>query len=116
MAEFDADRFAEAKYVDYLTDLQQAYKNAFDRINDRYDSKLVHAIDQEVLNESEPFYEGDGRFRLELPENPADRVTGAVVSDEKLDGVLETYAETVEREIARRFGFDPEEGSVTADE
>jgi hypothetical protein len=85
-------------------------------MNDRFDSKLVHAIDQEVLNESEPFYEGDGRFRLELPENPADRVTGAVVSDEKLDGVLETYAETVEREIARRFGFDPEEGSVTADE
>lgn len=116
MSDFDPEQFAEAKYAEYLTELQQSYKRAFDRMNDRYDSKLVHAIDQEVLNESEPFYEGDGRFRLELPENPADRVTGAVVSDEKLDGVLETYAETVEREIARRFGFDPEEGSVTADE
>jgi hypothetical protein len=116
MPEFDADRFAEAKYVDYLTDLQQAYKNAFDRMNDRFDSKLVHTIDQEVLSESEPFYEGAGRFRLELPDEPADRVTGVVVSEGKLNGVLTTYAETVEREIARRFGFDPDEGSATAAE
>jgi hypothetical protein len=116
MPEFDADRFAEDKYVDYLTDLQQAYKNAFDRMNDRYDSQLVHAIDQEVLNESEPFYEGDGRFRLEVPEDPADRVTSVVVGDEKLQGVLEAYRETVEREVARQFGFDPDEGSATAAE
>ncbi|WP_276259931.1 DUF5783 family protein [Haloglomus litoreum] len=116
MPEFDADRFAEAKYVDYLTDLQTAYKNAFDRMNDRYDSKLVHAIDQEVLNESEPFYEGDGRFRLEVPEDPHGRVTSVVVGEEKFAGVLAAYRETVEREIARQFGFDPDEGSATAAE
>jgi hypothetical protein len=116
MAEFDPERFAEEKYVDYLPDLQQAYKNAFDRMNDRYDSQLVHAIDQQVLNESEPFYEGDGRFRLELPTDPHERVTGVVVGEEKLGGVLEAYAETVERECARVFGFDPDEGSATAAE
>jgi hypothetical protein len=114
MAEFDPERFTEAKYVDYLTELQQSYKRAFDRMNDRYDSKLVHAIDQQVLNESEPFYEGDGVFRLELPDEPHSRVTGVVVDEEKLTGVLEAYAETVEREIARTFGFDPESGSASA--
>ena len=111
MSDFDPEQFAEAKYAEYL---QQSYKRAFDRMNDRYDSKLVHAIDQQVLNESEPFYEGDGRFRLELPEDPHARVSGVVVGEEKLLGVLEAYAETVEREIARTFGFDPDEGSASA--
>jgi len=66
MADFDPEKF-EDKYANYFPELQQAYKNAFNRMNDRYDSQLVHAIDQQVLNESEPFYEGDGEFRIELP-------------------------------------------------
>jgi len=105
MPEFDPEKFEE-KYVHYLTELQRAYRAAFEYMNERYDSELVHAIDQQVLNESEPFYEGDGRFRIELPENPADRLQGVLIEAEKLDAVLAEYVERLEVEIRRVFGFE----------
>jgi len=104
MADFDPDRF-EDKYANYFPELQQAYKNAFNRMNDEYDSQLVHAIDQQVLNESEPFYEGDGSFRVELPDDPYDRLSGVVVPNEKFQAVLERHVEEIERELERVFGF-----------
>ena len=102
MAEFDPERF-EDKYANYFPELQTAYKNAFETMNERFDSTLVHGIDQQVLDESEPFYEGDGHFRIELPEDPADRVTAVVVDEEKLDAVLERYVEEIESELRRVF-------------
>ncbi|WP_394740864.1 DUF5783 family protein [Natronococcus roseus] len=104
MAEFDPEKF-EDKYANYFPELQQAYKNAFNRMNDRYDSELVHAIDQQVLNESEPFYEGDGEFRVELPDDPYDRVTGVLVEEERFEEVLEIHVEEIERELERVFEF-----------
>ncbi|WP_435156071.1 DUF5783 family protein [Haladaptatus sp. DFWS20] len=104
MTEFDPEKF-EDKYVHYFNELQRAYKNAFNYMNERYDSELIHAIDQQVLNESEPFYEGDGEFRIDLPDNPADRVQGVLVDDEKLETVLETYVERIESELRRVFGL-----------
>ncbi|WP_121820957.1 DUF5783 family protein [Halostella salina] len=105
MAEFDPEKF-EDKYANYFTELQRAYKNAFERMNERYDSELIHAIDQQVLNESEPFYEGDGEFRIDLPENPGDRVTGIIVDDEKLDETLDIYVDELEAELRSVFGFE----------
>jgi len=105
MADFDPEKF-EDKYANYFNELQKAYKNAFERMNDRYDSELVHAIDQQVLNESEPFYESDGEFRVELPENPTDRLQGVLVDEEKLDELLDIYVEEIETELRRVFGFD----------
>ena len=105
MADFDPEKF-EDKYANYFPELQQAYKNAFNRMNDRYDSELVHAIDQQVLNESEPFYEGDGEFRIELPDDPYDRVTGVLVEEERFEEVLETHVEEIETELRRIFGFE----------
>ena len=105
MSEFDAEKFEE-KYVHYLQELETAYKRAFETMNDAYDSELVHAIDQQVLNESEPFYEGDGEFRVELPDEPTDRVQGVLVDDEKLLGVLDRYVEEIERQLRRVFGFE----------
>ena len=104
MADFDPEKF-EDKYANYFPELQQAYKNAFNRMNDRYDSRLVHAIDQQVLNESEPFYEGDGEFRIELPDDPYDRITGVVVERDRFETVLEKHIEEVETELKRVFGF-----------
>ena len=104
MTEFDADLF-EDKYEHYFPELQRAYKRAFETMNDAYDSELVHAIDQQVLAESEPFYEGDGEFRVELPENPTERLEGVVAADEKVEGVLEAYVEQIEAELHRIFGF-----------
>jgi hypothetical protein len=105
MTDFDPEKF-EDKYANYFSELQRAYKTAFDRMNDRYDSELVHAIDQQILNESEPFYEGDGRFRVELPADPTDRVTAIVVDDEKLETVLNRYVEEIEAELRSVFGFE----------
>ena len=117
MAEFDPERFEEEKYVDYFTELQDAYKRAFDVMNERYDSTLVHGIDQQVLNESEPFFErassaegasGDraGEFRVELPENPYDRLQGVAVSEEKFEEVLDRYVDLIERELHEVFGVE----------
>ncbi|WP_254864363.1 DUF5783 family protein [Halovivax gelatinilyticus] len=104
MADFDPDLF-EDKYANYFPELQQAYKNAFNRMNDRYDSGLVHAIDQQVLNESEPFYEGDGEFRIDLPDDPYDRLSGVVVEEDQFEEVLEIHVDEIESELERVFGF-----------
>ncbi len=107
MADFDPEKF-EDKYANYFPELQQAYKNAFNRMNDQYDSELVHAIDQQVLNESEPFYVGDepdGPFRIELPENPYDRLSGVLVDEERFETVLEIHVEEIETELERIFGL-----------
>ncbi len=110
MTEFDPEKF-EDKYVHYFPELQQAYKNAFNRMNDRYDSQLVHAIDQQVLNESEPFYDGapddssDGEFSVDLPDDPYDRLTGVLVDQETFETVLEEYVAEIESELERVFGF-----------
>jgi len=104
MTDFDPEKF-EDKYEHYFPQLQQAYRQAFERMNDAYDSELVHAIDQQLLAESEPFYEGDGQFRVEIPDDPAGRLTGVLVDEEKLDAVLERYVEEIEAELQRVFGF-----------
>ncbi|MFC7248594.1 DUF5783 family protein [Halomicroarcula sp. GCM10025324] len=104
MTDFDPEKF-EDKYANYFPELQRAYKQAFERMNDTYDSELVHAIDQQILNESEPFYD-DGEFRIELPEAPLDRLTAVVVDDEKAEAVLERYVEAIEGELRSVFGLD----------
>ena len=106
MTEFDPDKF-EDKYEHYFPELQRAYKQAFEIMNDAYDSELIHAIDQQVLAESEPFYEGDGEFRIELPEDPADRLSGLlVVDDEKLAAIMDRYEDEIESELRTVFGFE----------
>ncbi len=105
MTEFDPERF-EDKYAEYFSELQKAYKAAFEEMNDAYDSELIHAIDQQILNESEPFYEGDGEFRIELPEDPVDRLTAIVVDDEKVETVLDRYVDELKRQHRRVFGFE----------
>ncbi len=103
MANFDPEKF-EDKYVHYFPELQQAYKNAFNQMNDRYDSELVHAIDQQVLNESEPFYNEQEGFTIELPDEPYERLRGVVVDREKFEQTLEKHVEAIERELERVFG------------
>jgi len=107
MTEFDPEKF-EDKYVHYMMELERAYRNAFEYMNDRYDSDLVHAIDQQVLDESEPFYEGDGQFRVELPDDPYDRLQGVVVDEETFEQVLERYVDRIEQELQAVFGFTGE--------
>ena len=102
MTEFDPEKF-EDKYEHYFPELQRAYRQAFETMNDAYNSELVHAIDQQLLAESEPFYEGDGEFRVELPDQR--EVSGVIVDDDTLDAVLHRYVEEIEAELRAVFGF-----------
>ncbi|WP_331235210.1 DUF5783 family protein [Natronorarus salvus] len=104
MAEFDPEKFEE-KYVHYFNELQRAYKQAFEYMNERYDSELIHGIDQFVLNESEPRYEGDGEFSIDLPDDPYERM-GIAVDRDRFEEVLDTYVDRLEREHRRVFGFE----------
>ena len=107
MAEFDPEQF-EDKYANYFPELQRAYKNAFERMNDRYDSELIHGIDQQILNESEPFYDEEtGAFTVELPENATERLTAIVVDDEKLAETLDRYVDEIEAQLYRVFDLEP---------
>ncbi|WP_267641269.1 DUF5783 family protein [Haloarchaeobius amylolyticus] len=105
MEDLDPETFEEEKYVEYFPRLQQAYKNAFNTLNEKYDSQLIHGIDQQVLNESEPHYEGDGEFTIELPDEPYDRLTGVVVAEEKFDAILSEYTDEIESELRRVFNI-----------
>ena len=105
MTEFDAEKF-EDKYEHYFPELQRAYRQAFETMNNQYDSELVHAIDQQILAESEPFYEGEGQFRVELPDEPAERLSAVVVDAERLMGVLEQYIEELQTQLRSVFGFE----------
>ncbi|MBX0324163.1 hypothetical protein EGH21_14085 [Halomicroarcula sp. F13] len=105
MTEFDPEQF-EDKYANYFPELQKAYKQAFEVLNDRYDSELVHAIDQQILNESEPFYDESEGFYVELPEDPQERLTAIVVDDEKFEVVLEEFTDEIESQLHRIFGVE----------
>ena len=105
MTDFDPERFEE-KYVHYMDELQTAYRNAFEHLHGRYDSRVLRAIDRQVLDGSEPFYEGAGEFRVELPENPRERVGDLPVDEATFDTVLEEFTDRIELELARVFGFE----------
>jgi hypothetical protein len=107
MTDFDPEKF-EDKYEHYFTELQQAYKQAFDSMSERHESGLVHAVDQYVLAESEPFYEGDGQFRIELPDDAVERVLGEVeLSGAELESVYEEYTDEIERQLRAVFDLGP---------
>ncbi len=103
MVEFDPEQF-EDKYANYFPQLQRAYKNAFNTMNETYDSTLIHAIDQQVLNESEPFYAPDRKgFDIELPDDPYERLEGVVVDEARFDEVLGEYIEEIDTELQQTF-------------
>lgn len=101
MAEFDPEKFEE-KYVHYFEELEAAYSSAYEQLHGRYDSTVLKAIDRNVLSESEPVYEGDGEFRIELPDDVEGRV-GPVADHEQFDEVLERLREAIERELRETF-------------
>jgi len=106
MVEFDPAQF-EDKYANYFPQLQRAYKNAFNTMNDAHDSTLIHAIDQQVLNESEPFYNEDRKgFDIELPDEPYSRLEGVVVDRETFEDVLEEYVAEIDSQLQRTFRLE----------
>ena len=102
--EFDPEKFEE-KYVYYFEEIEAAYSQAYNRLHGECDSTVLKAIDRQVLSESEPVYEGDGQFSVELPDDPYERVSSGI-DEEAFEGLLEQYVERIEEELRRVFGFD----------
>ncbi len=104
---FDPEKF-EDKYAHYFAELQAAYREAFEAMNDRYDSELVHAIDQGVLAESEPFYDDEEGIWVDLPEDPVARIaaTGVLVDEDHAASVVAEYRERLEAAIAAELGIE----------
>lgn len=102
---FDAEEFDETKYTERFPQLQGAYKQAFSEVNETYDSELVHAIDQQVLNESEPFYDSDRGFYVEVPEEPVARVAaaGVIADSDRVETVLQAYTNALSDALAAEF-------------
>ncbi|MBP1986134.1 DUF5783 family protein [Halolamina salifodinae] len=110
MTEFDPETFEEEKYREHFAELQRAYKDAFDQMTDEFDSDLIHALDQQVLNESEPQFV-DGRFEIELPEDPAERVTAVSVDADTVTETLSRYTDEIAAQLHQLFGVErPEDG------
>ena len=121
MTDFDPDLFTD-KYEHYFTELQQAYRQAFEAMSERHDSDLIHGIDQRILAESEPFYEGsaeqrsaddssgpgpreyDGEFRIALPDDATGRLPN--VDDDRLETVLDEYTDELAAQLRSVFDFE----------
>ena len=104
VSEFDPEKFEE-KYVYYFEEIETAYSQAYQQLHGECDSTVLKAIDRQVLSESEPVYEGDGEFTVELPENPYERVSSGI-DEAAFDRVLDLLVERIEAELRRVFGFD----------
>ncbi|ADD06896.1 uncharacterized protein Nmag_3346 [Natrialba magadii ATCC 43099] len=102
---FDPEKFEE-KYVYYFEELETAYSNAYQQLHGRVDSEVLRAIDRQVLSESEPIYEGNGEFSVELPDDPKSRVGAIGADEEQFEAVLSEFTDRIEGELRRLFGFD----------
>nr|WP_302081094.1 DUF5783 family protein [Salinibaculum sp. KK48] len=69
-------------------------------------SEVLRAIDRHVLNESEPVYEGDGQFRVTLPDDIEERRQALPGDKETFDAVLTEFVDRIENELRQIFGFE----------
>ena len=104
----DHETFEAEKFGELFPQVEAAYRRAFNELNEQYDSTLVHAIDQQILDGSEPVYE-DGAFRIRLPDNPVERVEGVVADEQRIAELLEVYVEELETQLAAVVGDGAEE-------
>jgi hypothetical protein len=105
MTKFDPEKFEE-KYVHYFEELETAYSNAYQQLHGQADSEVLRAIDRQVLNESEPVYEGGGQFRITLPDDVEQRRQALPGDKETFDAVLTEFVERIEDELRQIFGFE----------
>jgi hypothetical protein len=99
----DHETFEEQKFAELFPQVETAYRRAFNAVNEEYDSTLVHAIDQQILDESEPVYE-DGGYRVRMPDDPLDRVEGVAAADERIAELLDVYVEELEEQLGAVLG------------
>ena len=105
MTEFDPEKF-DAKYQHYFEELEAAYSNAYQQLHGQVDSEVLRTIDRQVLSESDPVYEGDGRFRVTLPDDAVENARPVPGDEETFEAVLAEFTDRIEAELRREFGFE----------
>lgn len=105
MTEFDPEKFEE-KYEYYFEELETAYSNAYQQLHGQYNSEVLRAIDRQVLSESEPVYEGNGNFRITLPDDVEQRAQSLPGDEETFNTVLGEFTTEIERELHCIFEFE----------
>ena len=105
MTEFDPEKF-EHKYEHYFEELETAYSNAYQQLHGQVDSEYLKAIDRQVLSESEPVYEGEGTFRVTVPDDARADVRSQSGDAETFDAVLDEFTDRIEAELRRLFEFE----------
>ncbi|MFB6224332.1 MAG: DUF5783 family protein [Haloarcula sp.] len=105
MTEFDPEKFQE-KYVHYFEELEEAYSNAYQELHGQCDSEILRAIDRQLLSESEPVYEGDGEFHIQLPDDAETRAQSLPGDEETFNAVLTEFTDAIEHELRRLFEFE----------
>ncbi|WP_018259044.1 DUF5783 family protein [Halomicrobium katesii] len=105
MTAFDPEKF-ERKYEHYFEELETAYSNAYQQLHGQVDSAVLRTIDRQVLSESEPVYDGDGTFRVTLPDDAKETARPLPGDEDTFDAVLDEFTDRIEDELRRLFEFD----------
>lgn len=105
MTEFNPEKFEE-KYQYYFDEIERAYSDAYQQLHGEYNSEILRAIDRNVLSESEPVYEGNGEFRIILPDDLEERAQSLPGDEEAFNTVLEEFTAEIKRELHRIFVFE----------
>lgn len=105
MTTFDPDKFDE-KYRHYFEALERAYSNAYEELHGDADSQILKAVDRTILAESEPMYDGEGEFRIALPDDVDTRIASIGAEASAVEAVLERLTDEIERELRRIFEFE----------
>jgi hypothetical protein len=98
VTEFNPEKFDE-KYEYYFEEIERAYSDAYQQLHGEYNSEILRAVDRHVLSESEPVYEGNGEFRVLLPDDTQERARSLPGDEEAFNTVLEAFTATIEREL-----------------
>ena len=65
---------------------------------EKFDSQVIHAIDQRVLVKSEPVYENE-EFHILLPDNPGALMGSVLIDNETLNQILDEYVTELTKEL-----------------
>jgi len=108
MTKFDPEKF-DNKYEHYFEEIEQAYSDAYQQLHGGCDSEILRAIDRKVLSESEPLYEGNGKFHVRLPDDIDERAQSLPGNEEAFNAVLDEFTTRIEHELHNLFVFEFEE-------
>jgi hypothetical protein len=105
VTEFNPEKF-ENKYEHYFEEIESAYSDAYQELHGEYNSEILRAIDRQVLSESEPVYEGNGKFRISLPEDVEERAQSLPGDKEAFHTVLDEFTTEIEQQLEYIFEFE----------